>query len=159
MSEASFENSLKRLWWCCIVRDRILSLSLRRPMQITDADFDFQHSPRLRLEDFDDEIHESLVYEPKIKYELFEIFFQVVELCFILTDILSLVVPSLPSHDMDSDPKTEYARIQRNEAALRRWYKVATVKTSSQVGCQLQHESSILYRSLMITYFQYCSRP
>ncbi|KAH6988264.1 hypothetical protein BKA56DRAFT_478708, partial [Ilyonectria sp. MPI-CAGE-AT-0026] len=153
MSETGSLNSLKRLWWCCIIRDRILSLSVRRSIQITDAHFDFEHSPRLSLEDFEDEIHKSLVYEPKVKHELFEIFFQVVELCLVLTDTLSLVLPSHPSHNLHGDPKVECARMQKNEAALWCWHKIATAKTASRVGSRFQHESSILYRCLMMTYF------
>ena len=30
----------KRLWWCCVLRDRILPLGVLRPLQITHGHFD-----------------------------------------------------------------------------------------------------------------------
>ncbi|KAL2206914.1 hypothetical protein CC79DRAFT_1358695 [Sarocladium strictum] len=41
----------KRIWWCCIIRDRSLSLGLRRAPQITRHNFDFQNSEPLRWDD------------------------------------------------------------------------------------------------------------
>ncbi|KAK3618634.1 hypothetical protein LTR56_024520 [Elasticomyces elasticus] len=40
----------KRLWWCCVVRDRLLALSMRKPPRIKNEDFDV---PMLGLDDFD----------------------------------------------------------------------------------------------------------
>lgn len=39
------KNALKRLWWCCILRDRIISLGVRRPLQINSADFVIYQPP------------------------------------------------------------------------------------------------------------------
>lgn len=39
----------KRLWWCCFMRDRLLSLGMSRPMRIRDGDFDV---PLPSVEDF-----------------------------------------------------------------------------------------------------------
>lgn len=35
------KGALKRLWWCCIIRAKILALGLRRPPHIRLMDFDF----------------------------------------------------------------------------------------------------------------------
>jgi Fungal specific transcription factor domain len=40
----------KRVWWMCVLRDRLICLGMRRPMRIKDDDFDV---PMLALEDFD----------------------------------------------------------------------------------------------------------
>ena len=40
----------KRLWWACFMRDRLIALSVRKPLRIRDADYD---TPMLVLEDFD----------------------------------------------------------------------------------------------------------
>ena len=42
----------KRIWWCCFLRDRLISLGMRRPMRIPEKDFDL---PMLGLEDFETE--------------------------------------------------------------------------------------------------------
>ncbi len=42
----------KRIWWCCFLRDRLISLGMRRPMRIPEKEFDL---PMLELEDFETE--------------------------------------------------------------------------------------------------------
>jgi hypothetical protein len=45
------QNVLKRLWWCCIIRDRIMCLGLRRSLKITRAHFDFDAVSPLGMAD------------------------------------------------------------------------------------------------------------
>lgn len=40
----------RRIWWSCVMQDRLLSLGIRRPSSIRDEDFDV---PQLTLDDFD----------------------------------------------------------------------------------------------------------
>ncbi|KAF7557438.1 hypothetical protein G7Z17_g748 [Cylindrodendrum hubeiense] len=40
----------RRIWWSCVLRDRLLALGVRRPSRIRDGDFDV---PALTVEDFD----------------------------------------------------------------------------------------------------------
>ena len=40
----------KRLWWCCYMRDRLLSLSMRKYPRVRDEDFDV---PMLTIDDFE----------------------------------------------------------------------------------------------------------
>ena len=40
----------KRIWWCCFLRDRLISLGMRRPMRIPEKEFDI---PMLELDDFE----------------------------------------------------------------------------------------------------------
>ncbi|RMZ87217.1 hypothetical protein DV736_g5562, partial [Chaetothyriales sp. CBS 134916] len=40
----------KRIWWCCYLRDRLISLGMRRPLRIRDGDFSVG---MLELEDFE----------------------------------------------------------------------------------------------------------
>jgi hypothetical protein len=42
----------KRLWWCCFMRDRLISLGMRRPLRIHEGDSDL---PMLELDDFETE--------------------------------------------------------------------------------------------------------
>ncbi|KAH6663978.1 fungal-specific transcription factor domain-containing protein [Plectosphaerella plurivora] len=86
----SHQNKLKRLWWCCIIRDRVISLGLRRCTQITRQTFDFDTSPTLEAADLADEIHRSRVYNVETKKSLVQLCVRFVRLCVILTDLLSL---------------------------------------------------------------------
>ncbi|KAG7110769.1 Cutinase transcription factor 1 beta like protein [Verticillium longisporum] len=49
---------LKRLWWCCIIRDRFLSIGMRRSMQIPTA------YPVLKPSDFENELTHSEQAQP-----------------------------------------------------------------------------------------------
>lgn len=48
----------RRVWWCLYLRDRILALGLRRPLQVRDGDFSV---PKLKLEDFEIRSYNPLV--------------------------------------------------------------------------------------------------
>lgn len=52
----------KRVWWCCFLRDRLMSLAIGRPMRIRDDEFDV---PPLTLQDFETEIafHQPNVFQ------------------------------------------------------------------------------------------------
>ncbi|KAH6871506.1 hypothetical protein B0T10DRAFT_568294 [Thelonectria olida] len=52
---------LKRLWWCCIIRDRSLSLLLHRDLVIRKS------YPRLDASDLDDEISYLLIHDPAVQ--------------------------------------------------------------------------------------------
>lgn len=80
----------KRIWWCCIIRDRVLSLGLRRPPQITRDNFDFECGELMTDCEFRDEIENSRVYSPQTKLLLTHVLLRIVELCVILTDLHSM---------------------------------------------------------------------
>ncbi|KAL4993880.1 hypothetical protein BDV10DRAFT_189570 [Aspergillus recurvatus] len=56
-------SGFRRIWWCCLIRDRTVSLGMRRPLQITAAEYD-PYPQMLTTEDMNDEI---LVYSYEIK--------------------------------------------------------------------------------------------
>lgn len=59
----------KKLWWCCILRDRMITIGVRRKIQVTHADFDFDQAG-LEEKDFIDEHHKSQVYSSDTKTRL-----------------------------------------------------------------------------------------
>ncbi|KAJ9640155.1 hypothetical protein H2204_003380 [Knufia peltigerae] len=82
----------KRIWWCCFMRDRLISLGMSRPMRIRDGDFD---TPFLRVEDFGPNGH---AMSPVVSSEschrstgssLTEIFIANLNLCVIVGSVLS----------------------------------------------------------------------
>ncbi|SPO04693.1 uncharacterized protein DNG_07378 [Cephalotrichum gorgonifer] len=68
--------SLKRLWGCCIVRDCISAIALRRPCQLGRPDVAPDAKFSLAFDDLEHEIHESRVYTPATKRDLITTFLE-----------------------------------------------------------------------------------
>lgn len=159
------QNILKRLWWCCLIRDRILALGVRRSLQISRAHFDLDANTGLGYADLADEVDRSKVYNSETKRCLIEIFVQLGELSSVLTDLITLVFPldDVPGWDRQLGSEGA-ASLSECKAALRRWYKGATLRfpmfgggsiprMSSTNGKQYQHDSVILYTNLMYMHY------
>jgi len=148
---------LKRLWWCCVLRDRILPLGVRRPLNISSVDFDFGVAP-LTKDDFETEIDRSKVYDSSTKYILIEIFLTLCDLAITLTDVIMLVYPlSEPSGEYSSsDLQADHAlsRVEACKSGLNRWFEKATLCFPTPAGLGDMHESVILYTNLMYMYHQ-----
>ncbi|KAF7551304.1 hypothetical protein G7Z17_g5076 [Cylindrodendrum hubeiense] len=159
------QNILKKVWWCCVIRDRTLGLLMRRPIQITKGHFDFDSNPVLGFADLENEFARSRVYNPGTKKTLAEILAQVVELYVVLTDILMLVFPldDAPGWGRQLKPEDE-GRIKECKTSLRRWYRSSTSRFPLFGGSpisrggtdsrkEFQHDSVILYTNLMYMYY------
>ncbi|KAH7153021.1 fungal-specific transcription factor [Dactylonectria macrodidyma] len=159
------QNILKKIWWCCVIRDRTLGLLMRRPIQITKGHFDFDSNPVMGFSDLENEFERSRVYNPGTKKTLAEILAQVVELYVVLTDILMLVFPldDAPGWGRQLKPEDE-GKIKECKTSLRRWYRSATSRFPLFGGSPLsrggsdnrkefQHDSIILYTNLMYMYY------
>ena len=84
----------KRLWWACILRDRIIGYTMRKPMRIRDEDI---YLPRLQITDFDlgttktQNIHlrtSSLLTNAMVKVMVINMFLAELELFLIIGRIL-----------------------------------------------------------------------
>lgn len=153
----SRRNTLKRLWWCCILRDRILPLGVRRPLHISPADFNFAAAPLVK-EDFQYEISRSEVYDAATKEALVELFVTLCDLAIVLTDVIMVVYP-LKEHlniDLPDDAEVEYAldRVATCKNSLNLWFEKATISFPTPAGLGDSHESVILYTNLMYMYYQ-----
>ncbi|KAI0804418.1 hypothetical protein GGR55DRAFT_691011 [Xylaria sp. FL0064] len=158
------QNSLKRLWWCCVIRDRLISLGMRRSIQISRAHFDVGSNCGFGCADLADEVGLSKVYNSETKRRLIEIFVQLGELCSVLTDLLTLVFPLDDVPGWGRHNGTEGAeKVRASKAALRRWYKAATIRFPTSGGGSAsnknsgdkntQHDSVILYTNLMYMFY------
>ncbi|KAI0452340.1 hypothetical protein F5B21DRAFT_483766 [Xylaria acuta] len=157
------QNSLKRLWWCCVFRDRLLALGMRRSIQVSRAHFDVDTNSSFGFSDLSDEVGRSKVYNPETKKRLIEIFVQLGELCSVMTDLLTLVfplddVPGWGRHNGAGGAE----KVRVCKVALRRWYKSATLSfpvfsggnaTSKATANEHQHDSVILYTNLMYMWY------
>ncbi|KAJ4130295.1 hypothetical protein NW768_007278 [Fusarium equiseti] len=150
-------NILKRIWWCCIIRDRIMPICVRRNIQISSAQFDFASCSPLGYDDMVDELEASRVYNIATKHKLILALERLTELCVTLTDILSLVYPteSIPILDAAAH-STAYAQVQEHKRSLRCWAAATRPPLALK---DLPHnpgpheDSAVLFTNLVWIYF------
>lgn len=151
------KNVLKRLWWCCILRDRILPLGVRRPLQISSNDFDFDLAPLSEI-DFNDEIRKSRVYDAAVKRLLIQLFAALCELAVVLTEVIMVVYPmnDYPPSDRATELWIQNSLISIDEChrSLDRWYERTTVQFPTPAVRNDTHESLVLYTNLIYIYYQ-----
>ncbi|KAF4438947.1 hypothetical protein F53441_12681 [Fusarium austroafricanum] len=149
-------NELKRLWWCCIVRDRILPLGVRRQLHIMSLDL-AQENYLLTEQDFAHEIKESRVYSPKTKRTLVQLFITLCELAVPLTDVIKAVYSTGPSIDVNSPMFRDFQQTNKSlhscEARLDAWFDRATTQFPTPAGITSDEESLVLYTNLMYIYY------
>lgn len=100
------QNIMRRLWWCCVMCDRFLSLNLRTGLQISRDQFDIDASLAFGYTDLAHELGHSEVYDVENKRRLIEILEQTAELCRSLTDVITLAYPA--------DGKTGFEDLRRS---------------------------------------------
>ncbi|KAL4727125.1 hypothetical protein ACLX1H_006026 [Fusarium chlamydosporum] len=150
-------NILKRIWWCCIIRDRIMPICVRRNIQISSAQFDFASCSPLGYDDLVDELESSRVYNIATKHKLILALERLTELCVALTDILSLVYPteSIPILDAEAH-SSAFAQVQEHKRSLRCWAAATrpplALKDLNPDAGQYE-DSAVLFTNLVWIYF------
>ncbi|KAK0111564.1 hypothetical protein ONS95_001915 [Cadophora gregata] len=146
----------KRLWWCIILRDRILPLGVRRCIQITRDNFDFTQS-RLSEEDLEPEFRSSCVYDAETKRELAQVFLVQLDLAVELTDTLSHVYPANGFRSFDkldyNDVMSMPRKMEICQDRLDEWH-ARFVEWVVPGDWSKKHKSVILYSGLTSIYFQ-----
>lgn len=119
----TLRQTLKRLWWCCVIRDRVMSLAGRKDIQITRSMFDFDRHSQLGVADLAEEIQHSGIYATSVKRTLVDIVTKLGELCIILSDVLSVSVFSGRDAEHTLAQQAEHAnRIRSCRLSLKQWY-------------------------------------
>ncbi|KAL2813404.1 fungal-specific transcription factor domain-containing protein [Aspergillus granulosus] len=139
-------NLLKRIWWACVCRDRLLSLGLRRPFQIGAHEFDFRQSA-LTISDLSDEIHRSLVYSANNKRALIQLFNFQCELCVALTSGLILLSPLSVAAVVTQE------HLSNGIDELLRWHQHTQGQLDFLVHPGMEHDSTVLFKSLLLIYY------
>ncbi|KAH7199276.1 hypothetical protein DER44DRAFT_787412 [Fusarium oxysporum] len=140
---------LKRLWWCCILRDRSISLGHRRCVQIPGQ------YPLPEEEDFSSEFDGSLVYTSRIKAQLFRVFRRLMAFCYIVIDLLQLMARHRSaSHHLETICANDRTTISQCRDNLSAWFS-ATGEEFLELGhgSQPRHPSVIVYTNFV--YIQY----
>ncbi|KAH7305444.1 fungal-specific transcription factor domain-containing protein [Stachybotrys elegans] len=154
--------TLRRLWWCCIILDRISPLCTRFRLQITPEIFDFETCVPLGFSDLQGEIYRSKVFAPATKRRLIEIFTKFMDLLMILTEVLPIAFPF--EAKLEASPgstKDEEDTILTCREQLANWYEAVNTDFPAVTGHQPYQEASVvdpinsavLYTNLMYIYY------
>ncbi|EUC40281.1 hypothetical protein COCMIDRAFT_9813 [Bipolaris oryzae ATCC 44560] len=160
-------QALRRLWWCCVIADRISPLCAHYDQQITRDDYNFETAKPLNRTDLADEMFRSCVYSAASKKKLLEIFETFMDLNIILTDILPLVARHQDSmrsrRNLELGVGTNFSQYERN---LESWFARATsihppfadtcVNGSSEKDSIGELDKSVvLHTNLLYIYYHY----
>ncbi|KAI1628069.1 fungal-specific transcription factor domain-containing protein [Exophiala viscosa] len=139
-------TQLKRLWCCCLLRDRILALGLSRPMQI-DGDEDVLFGVEDRL------LHattkDSMVYESSTISNLMKSFTSLCDLAASLRQTLKI----LPLHctgPISAEVETTLSRVQACSEQLDHWF------TEAKASCHmdgLADDAVTLHNNVIYVYY------
>ncbi|KAH6695137.1 fungal-specific transcription factor domain-containing protein [Plectosphaerella plurivora] len=136
----------KRLWWGCILRDRLLGLGMRRPLHIHPADFDLARHEPLGPGDLKGEADKSMVYDAPTKERLAQVLGLLVRLCLVLTDVLDMAFPL-------QDVVPAVGRPEKIRQDLHRWYCDAVRRIRDISPGKPVHDAVFLNISLVRLYY------
>ncbi|KAL4736103.1 fungal-specific transcription factor domain-containing protein [Aspergillus similis] len=144
-------SEFRRIWWCCLIRDRTISLGMRRPLQITAAECN-PYPQMLTTEDMNDEMFGSLVYSYEIKAVLFVL---LNSLCHLVTAVAELVTIAFSqAQHADSgreDLCTDLEKLELAKSALLLW-ELDWMAYIEEKNSSL-HPSIPLFSSLISIYY------
>lgn len=147
----------KRLWWGCIIRDRLLNLGMRRGIHITASEFDFTVQATLGPGDLKGELGNSMVHDTETQKHLHKVLGMLVSLCVVLTGVLDVALPVGERVDRCRCQQSAAAsRLDSTEQALERWYRDATQRLRNLAvpsSKQKRHESLVLFVHLLYMYY------
>ncbi|KAF5622369.1 cutinase transcription factor 1 beta [Fusarium sp. NRRL 25303] len=164
--QRKYQNSLHRLWWCCVIMDRVSPLCTRFSLNITHDRFDFRNTIPLGAEHLQDDIYRSSVFTPATKRRQISIFSKFLELMILLTDVLTLTYPfedSVESKSRFAEDKD--LAFVKCEAALKAWYvrvsaQFPPFENTHEDSCGRendQEKSIVLQTNLMYIYYHTAS--
>jgi hypothetical protein len=143
----------KRLWWSIFVRDRILSLSLKRPPQILSANFTFP-SGFIEDEDIPGESLQSEVYDTGSKKAMINLWKAHCQLALRLTSLIMIVCP--PGGVCQANPlnvkDTSQSEAELNlvKTSLDAWYTSARPLMESLVE---QSSHVTLFKDIILLHY------
>lgn len=154
---------LKRLWLCCIIRDRMISLTSYRPFCLTSSNADLRAKVMLKSTDLCGEVNESHVYDLVTKLILAEILTKFVELCVILTEILTLasLMHGTGLKASSTSPINE-SRIKHCKTQLQQWCRILSqMQWEADMDASSNPKSGtpaafnvVLYKNVLNIYYQ-----
>lgn len=150
--DLSKHNQLKRLWWCCIIRDETMALGVRRSLFISSPSF-YELWPRLTDEDLKDEIERSFVNSPAVKLKLIQSVSTLSSLCTVLTNIIQLLYPAHGVHTT-GDHLHLLKRIYTYTDELNEWHDEMVCNIEPRHQQDKNFKIVTLFNSILNIYFQ-----
>lgn len=152
-AETRYKRSeLKRLWWCLIIRDRIISLGMRRPLQILPAHFDVVSRDPLLMDDLSEEIDFSRVYDSETKELLCKIVTSLCQLAASLTNLIMTLYPLDPFPDCQGSQSADIASIDDIQSRLHYWETTHMLRPSAKDSDK--HTSVAFFKQLTALYYE-----
>lgn len=147
----------KRLWWCCVLRDRVISVAVRRPLQITPDHFDFSQESVTEL-DFAGEVELSQVYDRETKILLARIFMVQCQFAVAVTPMIMVIYPLngvvIPASPTRTQLSKLHNRIEESQTELGKWMEMANAQLISGADkTAAPHNSVTLYTDLTYIYY------
>lgn len=158
--DGSAESRLiwKKVWWSCILRDRLISLGSRRPLYMTMGNFDSACDLELTIDDFGGEADDSLVYDKSTKLRLRELFLLQLQFAVQLSEMLGLTNPPdgslVPRITCLRDYSSILSRSQQCKTGLRHWFEKFTHECSRWRTEGSLQGSLLLFAHLMSMAYQ-----
>ncbi|EYB22960.1 hypothetical protein FG05_11279 [Fusarium graminearum] len=152
---ASAEHKKKRkmLWWSLFWRDRVVTLGLRKPLQITSSSFNTDIEP-VTAHDLADELDSSSVYDCRTKRHLADVLTFQCRLAIILTETLSICYGPNAfdlTYSLDNFDRT-LARIRTAQTDLDKWRNEAEQIVKPFLSRPDVHRSTTLISSVIYIY-------
>lgn len=150
------KNMRKRFWRCCLFRDNILALGVRRPLQIHPEQIDTNAVRLTRNNSSDEEVENSGVYDSRTQHLLQKLWDAQCQLVVELTDVMRILHPSDHSIPLNAAHKSDFNSVfsecSSYTSKLLIWFeKVQSWASELPVDT---HPSVTLFTSLMYIYYQ-----
>ncbi|KAJ0415203.1 hypothetical protein BJY00DRAFT_293874 [Aspergillus carlsbadensis] len=141
---------LNLVWWCCLIRDRLISLGMRRPLQITIAEFN-RRRRGMAADDLKDEIFNSKVYHWETKSALFHLLASLCRFAIAVTELITFIYPSCEDAGRVRDIYAEIDRLEAARSPLILW-ELDWITFLEGKNSEL-HTSISLFSSLVAIYY------
>ena len=140
-----------------MLRDRVISLGVRRPVQITPDHFDFSQESVTEL-DFAGEVKRSQVYDTETKSLLARIFIVQCQFAVAVTSMIMVIYPLngvvLPALPTRTQVSKLHNRIVESQKELGKWMEMAKAQLFSGADkTAAPHTSVSLYTDLTYIYY------
>ncbi|KAF9877165.1 hypothetical protein CkaCkLH20_05431 [Colletotrichum karsti] len=148
------DESLRRLWWCCFIRDRFIALASKQKPSIGPAEFIAQQYVEAGSSLLCAEINRTRVYSHGTRERLVRVVDDTVRLCVAMTDTLTLAFTSLSPQSSEAACEEQYLKAGQ---ALSKWFAESrsTLPAVSSSGAFAKEEDPVvLYTNVMlVNYF------
>ncbi|KAL3454367.1 hypothetical protein BJX65DRAFT_727 [Aspergillus insuetus] len=141
---------LNLIWWCCLIRDRLISLGMRRPLQITITEFN-RRKRDMAVNDLKDEIFNSKVYHWETKSALFHLLDSLCQFVIAVTELITIIYPSREDASRVQDTCAQIHRLEAARSSLIRW-ELDWITFLEGKNSEL-HPSISLFSSLVAIYY------